>query len=152
MHKTYEIRCPLTPQATSARIERLLSQEGVEFDVAELRIRSTKTPLVVLGVESRTYTHRNWVGLNPFGFITGIDVQCEAGDGTETKVNVCINRRRALLWVAFWVFCGYLVARAMPQPAGGFVVVVLTCVAWLGLVSFLGGYLVKKEIGDALKG
>ena len=44
-----------------------------------------------------------------------------------------------------------LAAAAMPEPGGAIVVFVVTCGAWFGIVSFLGGYLIKKEIGDHLK-
>lgn len=30
-------------------------------------------------------------------------------------------------------------------------VIAVTCAAWLSIVSFFGGYLVKREIGDCLK-
>jgi hypothetical protein len=151
-HKTFETTCPLDPQAASERIENLLSQEGVRFNAANLRIASTSTPIVVLGVQSKLYTRRNWVGLNPFAFITGVDVRCEPiGDAVATKVNVSINRRRSILWAAVWALCGYLAGRAMPQPAGVALFVVVIFAAWFGIVSFLSGHLIKKEIVDVLK-
>jgi hypothetical protein len=152
MHKTFETTCPLAPQTASERIESLLSQEGVKFSTAELRITSTRTPIVVLGVQSKLYTRRNWVGLNPFAFITGVDIWCEPGDSAAaTKVNVRVNRRRSILWAAVWALCGYFSGRAMPQPAGTALFVVVIFAAWFGIVSFLGGHLVKKEIVDVLK-
>jgi hypothetical protein len=151
MHKTFEITCQLAPHAASERIGSLLSHEGVKFNVADLRITSTRTPIVVLGVQPKLYTRRNWVGLNPFAFITGVDVRCEPSDGAATKVNVRVNRRRSILLAAFWALCAYLAGRAMPQPAGAVVFIVVILAAWFGIVSFLGGYLVKKEIGDGLK-
>jgi hypothetical protein len=151
MHKTFEITCPLAPHTASERIESLFSHEGVKFNSADLRITSTRTPIVVLGVQPKLYTRRNWVGLNPFAFITGVDVRCEpSGDAVATRVNVCVNRRRAILWAAFWALCGYLTGRAMPQPAGTALFIVVIFAAWFGIVSFLGGYLVKREIVDGL--
>lgn len=150
MDKIFEITCPIAPQAASERIEKLLSHEGVKFNKTDLRITSTRTPMVVLGAQPKLYTRRNWVGLNPFAFITGIDVRCESSDGV-TKVNVRVNQRRSICWAAIWALCGYLTGRAMPQPAGTALFIVVMFAAWFGIVSFLGGYLVRKEIGDELK-
>lgn len=152
MWKIFEITCSLAPQAASARIESLLAHEGVKFNAADLRITSTSTPIVVLGVQPKLYTRRNWVGLNPFAFITGVDVRCEpSSDAAATKVNVRVNRRRSILWATFWAVCGYLASRSMPQPAGVILCVGVILAAWFGIVAFLGGYLVKKEIVDGLR-
>jgi len=39
----------------------------------------------------------------------------------------------------------------MPPLGGVIVVIGVACAAWFGIVSFLSGYLIKKEIGDHLK-
>jgi hypothetical protein len=39
----------------------------------------------------------------------------------------------------------------MPEPGGAILVIGVACAAWFGLASFLGAYLVKKEISDRLK-
>jgi hypothetical protein len=44
-----------------------------------------------------------------------------------------------------------MIATKLPEPAGAMLVVAVACVAWLVFVSFLGGYLVVKEIGERLK-
>jgi hypothetical protein len=38
----------------------------------------------------------------------------------------------------------------MPEPGGAILFVGIACAAWLSIVSFLGGYLIKKEIADRL--
>jgi hypothetical protein len=55
-----------------------------------------------------------------------------------------------LLWVAFWVLSSALAALRMPKPGGTILFIVVTVAAWFGLMSFLGGYLIKKEIRDCL--
>ncbi|MGH9718536.1 MAG: hypothetical protein ACRD4R_17650 [Candidatus Acidiferrales bacterium] len=151
MHKTYQLVCQLPAQIASERIEALLSKEGVKYTTANLSVASTRTPITVLGIQPKLYSRSNWVGVNPFTFVSGVQVQCEQGDSEVTKVTVRVNRLRAFLWVAFWIACSFLAARAMPEPGGAILVVVVACAAWFGIVSFLGGYLVKKEISDRLK-
>ncbi|HEY1802513.1 MAG TPA: hypothetical protein VGG46_16420 [Terriglobales bacterium] len=118
---------------------------------ANLSVASVRTPIVLVGIQPKLYSHSNWVGLNPFTFVSGVEVQCEEVDGGFTKVTVRVNRLRAVLWVAFWIACSLLAARAMPEPGGAILVIGVACAAWFGLVCFLGGYLIKKEISDRLK-
>jgi hypothetical protein len=151
MHKTYELFCQLSPEAASERIERLLSEEGVKYATAELSVASTKTPIVLLSVQPRLYTRRNWVGVNPFVFVTSVAVRCEPIEGGGTRVTIRANRRRAFLLVAFWAACSALAALAIPEPGRAILILGVSCAAWLGIASFLGGYLVSKEIGDRLE-
>jgi hypothetical protein len=150
-HKSYELLCRLSAQAALERIEGLLSREGVEYRATNLSAASVRTPIAVLGIQPKLYSHSNWVGLNPFVFVSSVEVRCEQVDGGITKVTVRINRFRAFLWVAFWTLCSLLAARAMPAPGGVILLIGVTCATWLGIVSFLGGYLIRKEIGDCLK-
>ena len=152
IHKTYEFVCQLPAQEASERIEGLLSEEGVKYRAANLAIASTRTPTAVLGIQPKLYSHSNWIGLNPFTFVSGVDVRCEPpGDSEVTKITVGVNRLRAFLWVAFWLGCDLLAASDMPRPGGAIFFVVFACAAWFGIVSFLGGYMIKKEISDCLK-
>jgi hypothetical protein len=151
MSKTYEIVCPLSAQEVSARIASLFSNEGVSYEIDSLGVNSTRTPIAVLGIQPVMYTHNNWVGINPFAFVSGVDVRCENLEGGLTKVIVRINRWRAFLIVGFSIACGGMAAAAMPEPGGAIVFIVFSCAVWFTHVSFLGGYLVKKEIADQLK-
>lgn len=151
MHKTYELACALPAQEASERIESLLSKEGVKYRAADLSIVSTRTPIVVLSLQPKLYTHSNWVGINPFAYISGVHVRFQPDDGVGTKVTVRINRLRAFLFAASGIVIGFLAARAMPEPAAALFFLVFAAATWFGIVSFLGGYLVKKEISDRLK-
>jgi hypothetical protein len=151
MNKTYELVCQLPAQAASERIQGLLSKEGVEYRAANLSIVSTRTPIVVFSIQPKLYSHSNWVGVNPFVYVSGVNVRFEPADGGNTKVTVCVHRRRAFLFAALGIASGLLAARAMPEPAGALFFIGFTCAVWFGIVSFLGGYLIKKEIGDYLK-
>lgn len=150
MHKTYDLTCQLPAHIAAERIESMLSEEGVKYTATNLSVTSVRTPVVVFGIQPKLHTHSNWVGLNPFVFVSGVDLRFkEAADGL-TRVTVRVNRFRGLLWVAFWVTCASLAASAMPEPGGVILFIGIACTAWLAIVSFLGGYLIKKEIADRL--
>jgi len=152
MHKTYEFVCQLPAQVVSERVESLLSKEGVKCKSANLSVVSVRTPIAVLGIQPKLYSHSNWVGLNPFAFVSGVEVHCEqVEDGSSTKVTIRVNRLRAFLWVGFWVACSLLAARKMPEPGGVILFIGVASAAWFSIVFFLGGYLIRKEISDRLK-
>jgi hypothetical protein len=129
MHKTYEFVCQLPAQAASERIEDLLSKEGVECRTCNLSVVSVRTPFAVLGIQPKLYSHSNWLGLNPFAFVSTVEVQCEQANNAFTKVTVRINRFRAFLWLAFWIACSLLVANEMPAIGGVILVVGVACAA-----------------------
>jgi len=150
MHKTYELICQLPAHTASERIERLLSKEGVKYTATNLAITSVRTPIVVLGIQPELYSHGNWVGINPFAFVSGVDLRFKEDEKGLTRVTVRLNRLRGLLSAAFSITCCGLAALAMPEPGGALVFIGFACAVWFGIVSFLGGYLIKKEIADRL--
>lgn len=150
MHKTYKFICQLPAHIASERIEGLLSKEGVRYTVADFSISSVSTPIAVLGIQPKLYSRSNWVGLNPFVFVSGVDLHFKENESGFTRVTVRVNRLRALLWVVFWITCSSLAAQAMPEPGGAILFIGIACAAWFGIVSFLGGHLIKKEIVDCL--
>lgn len=151
MMKTYEVVSPLSAQEVSARLASLFSNEGVSYKMESLGISSTRTPIAILGIQPIMYTHNNWVSINPFAFVSGVDVRCEHGEGGLTKVIVRIDRRRAFLFVAIGICVSGLAASAMPEPVGAMVFIGFSCAAWFMHVPMLGCYLIKKEIADHLK-
>ena len=68
-----------------------------------------------------------------------------------TKIIVRVNRGRAFLWTALLIVCGAPALLVVPPPAGVIVFIALASAVWFGNVTFLAGYLIKKEIGDHLK-
>jgi hypothetical protein len=151
MHKTYNLVCQLPAQTASERIEGLLSKEGVKYRAADLSIASIRTPIAVLSIQPKLYSQSNWVGLNPFVYISRVDVLLKPRDGGVTGVTVRVDRLRAFLFAALGIACSLPAASAMPEPAGVLFFVGFACVTWFGVVSFLGGYLIKKEISECLK-
>lgn len=151
MHKTYEFVCPLPAHAVLERIKRLLSKEYVKYRAANLSITSTETPIFIFNLDPRRLSRSNWVGLNPFAYVSGVDVRCQAGDNDLTKVIVCVNRFRTFFLGTFWVVWCLLLAWVVPELWAKFIPIAIACVSWFGIVSFLGDYLIKKEIGDHLK-
>ena len=146
-----ELKSRLAPREALSRIGNLLAEEGVKFkEEAELSLVSTATPIVILSIQTRLYSRKNWVGVNPFVFISAIRVDCKQDGGSGTTIELRINRRRALLLVVFWAICAALVVDA-PGPDGALIFASVTIVAWLFYFFFVGGPLVKREIRNAVR-
>ena len=150
-HKTYILRSPLSAETTIGRVAELLTKAGVQHKKEGWSICSTSVPIVLLGFQRNLYSRRNWVGLNPFAFISGVDVRCRSDKSGSTEIIVEVNKFRTFLWVGFWAWCAGLAALGLPEPEGGIFFVAISLVAWFVLVSFLSGYLLKKEISGCLK-
>lgn len=149
--KSYELTCGLEPRIALARVKELLSTEGVKVEETNCRIRSFRTPVAIIGIQPRMYTRRNWVGINPFVCVSGVEATFESIANGRTKVTIQVNQLRAYLIVAFWVAIGYFAARGLDGPWGAVLFIAVAVVAWAGVVWFVGGRLVRIEIGRVLR-
>lgn len=148
---TYFLSSPLPSEATIARLGDLFARAGVQYRTEGLRILSTSTPVALLSAQRTLYSNRNWVGLNPFAFVSGVDLRCHLGKSGRTEITIQVNKLRTFLWVAFWSCCSGLTAVGLPQPEGAILFISVSLTAWFALVSFLSGYLIRKEIAGCLK-
>jgi hypothetical protein len=148
---TYQISSQFSAEIAFARVQQLLASEGVQCTSEGLSLSSTSTPVALLSFQRISYTHKNWVGLNPFTFVSGIRVRCQPGRDGRTEAVVEVNRSRTFLYVALWGVSTGGAALAAPT-FGEFALLfgLLFLAGWFGYVSFLAGYLVKKEIADCL--
>jgi hypothetical protein len=151
-HRTYILSSRLSADAAIARIGKLLAREGVQYRTEGLSICSLSAPIVLLSLQRIAYSNRNWVGLNPFPFISGVNVRCQPAESGLTDIVVQVNRDRTFLYVASCVCASGFASVGMATLGGAIVLIAVSfAAAWFGLVSFLGGHLIKKEIGDCLK-
>ena len=151
-HRTYILSSRLPAEIAIARIGRLLAREGVHYKTEGLCICSLKTPIVLFSFQRIAYSHGNWVGLNPFPYISGVNVRCKPAESGLTDIVVQVNRDRTFLYVASCVCTSGFASVGMATLGNAIVFIAISfAAAWFGFVSFLGGHLIKKEIGDCLK-
>jgi len=150
MYKTYEFVCQMTAAEALERIKRFFSKYGVKYRADDVSVTSTHIPVALFSFDRRLYSQSNWTRLNPFNLVTGVNVRCEPDDNGLTRVIVRVNRIQAILTVAGWMTLSLLLASEMPLLIAALFFVGSASAAWFVVVSFLGGYLIKKEIGDHL--
>jgi hypothetical protein len=107
---------------------------------------------VLFNLQRALYSHRNWVGVSPFAFISGVNMRCQPGKSGLTEVVVKVNRARTLFYAGYWVWAAGMASVAAPTLVDAlFIFAASVPVAWIGNVIFLGGYLLNKEITNSLK-
>lgn len=149
VNTTYTFVCDLRVEEACEAMRALLRSESVEFSSAEFSLVSTRTPLPLVSLDRRNYSRKNWVGLNPFAYVSGVEVRCRARDARTTIVTVRVNRLRAVGWAGWFTACALFTL--LKPPLGAIIFVGIACAAWLTFACFLGDYLVRREIGDQLK-
>jgi hypothetical protein len=133
-YKIYLLKSPLSAKQAVERVKDLLKREGVQHRTEGLSIVSISTPIAVLSFQRVLYSKRNWVGLNPFTFISGVDVRCRPDKSGLTEVTVQVNRFRTFLYVAFWGLGRRPSGISYIKPDGATLTTVVGLTAWFGLV------------------
>lgn len=151
IRRTYRFACQVSADAALIRVQDLLSKEGVEYRTANHNIASTRTPIAVISIQPVLYTRKNWTGLNPFVYVSAVEVEFATGDGGVTEVTVRVNRSRAVVCAAGSIAFFGILALAGLEPAAAVVFIGFACAVSLGMAVLLSGHLVKKEIEDCLK-
>jgi hypothetical protein len=152
MNKRYRVTTKESPASALERVAHLLSSEGVSWTRSdEVTLRSTRMPIALHTLQSVLYSRKNWFGMNPFTYVSGVQIRCEPEGIDTTTVSIDIDRSRGFFWVVFWIACCAVGVPAAPQPAGALLLLVGSGVLWLFVLSFVGGYLIKEEIRGALR-
>jgi hypothetical protein len=147
--KTLRISTALTTAQAASRLAELFEAEGVSVERSANALNSTKVKLPWMGVDRALYTRRNWIGLNPFVWLTGIRAGCTPGSDGRTVVTLVLDRRRTILWVACWFALVGIVSLQAPLPGA---LAVLAVVALANMVGWLlGPVLVRNEVEAQLR-
>jgi len=135
---TYSLRSSLPPDAARDRVAALLTAERVRYTQTPDGLQSTRTPYG-LNVQRVWYTRRNWVGLNPFAHVSGVQITFAPAD-----VTVHVNRTRALYLAAPYM-AGCLLTPFLPWPGVVALLAGCTGLTWF-VASYVAGHLLKAEI------
>lgn len=148
MKKRYRMTSVLPESECLARFGRLLADEYVVCHREGLWLRSTDTPMVLLNFDRRYRSRNNWVGINPFVYVSGIEIEL-AGAGEQTRIEVVINQDRTLFFhVLLPVLCVPMLLA--PSPHGVIAFVAVASVATL-ILRYLSGGLIRYSLQRCLR-
>jgi len=148
---SFRLYSKLSVVDTIKKIAGLLACEHVSFNTDQNFIKSTHIPFPIVNVDQRMYTRKNWVGINPFIFITGVEIFLTELDTKETQIDIGVDQNRAILIYLCFLCLVLLVALAIP-------------ILWVGisfffLIAIVTGFfifnvcikgLIKSEIVKAI--
>ena len=77
-------------------------------------------------------------------------MQTTPHDGIATLVLVEVNQLRAWRWVPYVALLVWILFRGQPVWPMSVSVASAAVIAWRVSVTFLGGYLIEKQVGEAL--
>jgi len=149
---TTELKTDSTIQNLISRISDVFSDESIKFVTSTDSIRSTKVPLPLLSFDLRQYTRRNWVGINPFIFISEIMVILSKMDENNISIKLTIDQTRAVFIYAIILFLLSFVAINLPKGWIGILFFgSLACICYGFIFLLCINRFIKKEIVDELR-
>lgn len=92
----FKQRPKITLTMALRRLSKLLDDAFVKYRVDHDSITSTSVPFAVLSIDPRMYTRKNWLGINPFIFISGIKIIGTRESDNETVLEIIIDRGRTI--------------------------------------------------------
>jgi hypothetical protein len=147
----FNLPTSLTPSVAIQVIEGQLAKRSVVTTRgADNSLTSASIALPLLSPDRRAYSRDNWIGLNPFVYLSSIVVSANAGNSSETRVAISVSL------VRLWVCASVCVATILPI-LGANLGVGIVALALVGFgVAFVRqvvvGKLVPAEILKALQG
>lgn len=140
-----------TIEESIERIENLFVEESIKYKSDLNSIYSTNVPLPLFGFDLRQYSRRNWIGINPFIFISRIKVLLNKTNDDSVLINITIRQNRALIIYSFILLLLLIVAVNLPQAWIGFLFFVFFALLFFGFIFLLCiNRFIKKEIIDAI--
>jgi hypothetical protein len=101
---TFTLNTVLSTSDAIMRISNLLTSEHVNFQADLNSIRSKEIPLPFWNFDKRLYTKRNWIGINPFIFASGVNFLIKESHFQQTQIDITIYQRRAIFMYVLFIF------------------------------------------------
>jgi hypothetical protein len=130
------------PAETRAKLEELLTHEGVEFESGESFVRSVSTPFVVLNTQKILYSKRKWTRLNPFVCVTGVSFAIEDEAHTKPRVSIEIDQTRGYFYATIWRILGLYMAVVVPPLGAKVATSLLAFLISMAVIFLFGRYLI----------
>ena len=146
----FSIETKLETRNVIAALQDRLMKRYVRIKTDNNSITSTYTPFSFHGLMPTVFSKDNWIGINPFQFISKIKIECKAEENKNTKVDINVyTAKRLWFWIVFWLMLP--VALFAINLTAGFVGILFAAIINLIIYHVFAVYLVKFEINDAIE-
>jgi len=146
----YTLTTPLSESEAFERIGALLEHESVEFRREGRALVSTFIPFVVANFDSRLYTRRNRIGVNPFIAFDKLRVEV-TGRESGSLVEINLGWERIIVTLSIIIGCIAMIAFFVPYVVLS-VLVVLVIGGAAASITLGMNLLVRNEIRRAIDG
>jgi len=128
-------------------LSELFGQESVLFQCEGQTIQTTATPIAFVGADRRLYSRNNWVGVNPFVFVSEVYISLKNTD-ESTEVEVVVGKRITLIIYCVAAIVFLVVASVIPEKVR--LVFAVASSLFYFMVNYFSGSLLKLEISKKL--
>lgn len=146
----FSIETKLESSIVITALQDRLTKRYVRIKTDNNSITSTYTPFPLLSFDRKMYSKDNWIGINPFQFISNIKIVCSKEENDNTIVNINVSTAsRAWFWILFWFSLATLIISA--NLIAGLIAMAIATIINLIILCCFANYLLKIEINDAIK-
>ena len=132
-------------------LRELFEYENLIFQISENSIYTQKTPLPLMSYDRRSYSRRNWVGINPFVFVSGVKILIESNQANLCDLTVVLDKKRSYAIFIALSSCWLWASVGVPNGYWGDIIFCfISALAALLVLHLLPYRLIKSEINNAL--
>ena len=141
----FTLNSDLSIAETTKTLTDLLMSEDIGFSVNQNIITTNHIPLPLAYRD--LHTKKNWVGMNPFVYISSMEITLIQINNVETQIRVNIDQQRAiLLYLLYLCLVLMVVIAAQILLAGVLLFLLMAIISYVFLFSLMIKRLIKSEM------
>lgn len=149
----YTIKSDRSINSVLRRIEDLFNYESLKFLSDSNSIRSVKIPMPIVSFDRRFYSKKNYIGINPFIFISSIEINFKKPSTEKVIVDINIDQSRAFIIYLIVLLLTGMVAINLPNYWSGISLFSLVAIfTFIFIFKVCVKKLIKYEIFHTLEG
>ena len=149
----YTINSDLSIKSVLRRLEDLFNYESIRFISNSKSIRSVRIPMPIISFDRRFYSKKNCIGINPFIFISSIEINLKKPSTEKVILDINIGQSRAFIIYLIVLLLTSMVAINLPNFWSGISLFFLVAIfVFIFIFKVCLKKLIKYEIFHTLEG
>ncbi len=137
----YTIQSDHSIKSALRGIEDLFNYESIKFLSDSNSIRSVQIPMPIVSFDRRFYSKKNWIGINPFIYISSIEINFKKPSTGKVIVDITIGQKRTFIIYLIVLLLTGMVAINLPNYWAG-----ISLFSLVAIFTFIFKVCVKKLI------
>lgn len=149
---SYRLNSDFDVDRTLEKLRELFDYESIKFESNTTSIKSQRMPFPIGSFDFRIYSRKNWIGINPFVFVSGIEINVDADNDQKSKLRIEINRNRAILVYLFVIVLFLMATANLPNPSWAMIFFCgLSIISGLIIFGLFTNRFIRKEINRVIR-